>query len=134
MKLRNSAKVLISLSFDEWTCLRKPLIFQKQVFKNVATLFFDKIVNQKCINYISQNNSEFNWEHFLTVKSLHLTDCSKLHFIKVQLHQDPWKFHMIFSWWITPGSSSLFWINHWKLHLLFLQPLEILYPQLSPLF
>ena len=39
MKLRNWTKVFISLSFDEWTCLRKPLISQKR-FQKCSYMFW----------------------------------------------------------------------------------------------
>ena len=42
-------------------------------------------------------------------------------------NQDPWKFHMIFSW--TPLEILLFFVDAWNFHMLTSMPLEIPCPQ-----
>ena len=71
---------------------------------------FDIQFDLKLINYIKTTQSSN--QHFLTNKSVHLVDCSELHFMKVQFHMAPLmitKFitkHLLAPWWESNMSLS----------------------------
>ena len=77
MKLRNSMKVLTSL-------------FSELVYKN-NPYFKTCFLTKKSIKNLLTTSKKFRVQLniFLTNKFPRLADCSKLHFIKVQLHMAP---------------------------------------------